>query len=201
MNKRSRKYFKWLRYLKEQELVESGVMGVIPMSERGGIHFPYNPYESFMGLIPYIEAKKNGLTVSEFQDRCWRYGSGVDKKCKITNMNWIPISTLPTRPKKKPQTVELLFWDNAAKDIKRGYYRVYETDDNSYYYCDHTDIDNLTHYAFLPKPPFFDIDMGKGKCMEKGCRKYAVCDYNGHGHWVCQSCDDSLQSDFEDEYR
>lgn len=118
-------------------------------------------------------------------------------------LNWIPIETRPTRPKKEPKTIELLFWDNVENDIKRGYYRVYETDETSYYYCDHTDISNLTHYAFLPPPPqqpFVDKDMGHGKCKEKYCSKWAVTDYNGHGHWVCQSCDDSLQRFFESEY-
>lgn len=51
-----------------------------------------------------------------------------------------------------------------------------------------------------PEPVFVDTDMGHGKCLEKYCNKFAVTDYNGHGHWVCQSCDDSLQSYFESEY-
>ncbi len=37
------------------------------------------PEETFMGLIPYIEAKKNGIPVSEFQDECWKYGAGLKK--------------------------------------------------------------------------------------------------------------------------
>lgn len=70
----------------------------------------------------------------------------------------------------------------------------------------HTGIvwDEIDERQIIRKQPtqvFVDKDMGHGKCKEKHCNKWAVTDYNGHGHWVCQSCDDSLQSYFEEEYR
>lgn len=52
-----------------------------------------------------------------------------------------------------------------------------------------------------PEPPFIDKDMGHGKCVEKGCNKFATTDYNGHGHWVCESCDKCLNDYFDEEYR
>ncbi len=44
------------------------------------------------------------------------------------------------------------------------------------------------------------LDKGLGKCTQKGCINFAVLDYNGHGCWVCKSCDESLTRRFEDEY-
>ena len=41
-----------------------------------------------------------------------------------------------------------------------------------------------------------DVDKGHGVCKEKGCDKYATKDYNGHDHWVCDSCYDSLNYSF-----
>jgi len=31
-----------------------------------------------------------------------------------------------------------------------------------------------------------DVDKGHGICKEEGCEKFAVIDYNQHGHWNCQ---------------
>lgn len=42
--------------------------------------------------------------------------------------------------------------------------------------------------------------MGHGICVEKGCKKYAVIDYNGCEHWVCKTHFDSLTNYFESEY-
>lgn len=65
-----------------------------------------------------------------------------------------------------------------------------------------SDFKEIQQYPIKQPPlPFVDKDMGHGKCMEKFCGKFSVINYNGHGYWVCQGCDDSLQSDFEDEYR
>lgn len=45
-----------------------------------------------------------------------------------------------------------------------------------------------------------DIDKGHGKCLR--CKSsWAVRDYNGHGHWVCDHCDRMLENEFEEEYR
>lgn len=57
MTSRTYRYRQWLKYLKE-----SGIE------------------ESFMGLIPYLDAKHKGVPVSEFQHNCFRYGSGLEKK-------------------------------------------------------------------------------------------------------------------------
>lgn len=46
-----------------------------------------------------------------------------------------------------------------------------------------------------------DIEMGKGKCLEKNCTRFAVIDYNGCGHWVCRSHYDSLITYFDEEYK
>lgn len=43
-------------------------------------------------------------------------------------------------------------------------------------------------------------DKGQGICKEKGCDKFAVIDYNGHGHWNCQSCYDRNERYFEANY-
>lgn len=77
MTKRTYRYRQWLRYVKEHQLIDSGYYGIIPMIERASknAHL-YDPGETFMGLVPYIQAKKNGIPVSEFQDRFWAYGSG-----------------------------------------------------------------------------------------------------------------------------
>lgn len=40
-----------------------------------------------------------------------------------------------------------------------------------------------------------------GFCKEKGCDKKAVIDYNGCGHYVCQSHYDSLSKYFDEEYK
>lgn len=43
-------------------------------------------------------------------------------------------------------------------------------------------------------------DTGLGMCVR--CKhKGARVDYNGHGHWVCKSCDDYLSDEFDEEYR
>lgn len=39
-----------------------------------------------------------------------------------------------------------------------------------------------------------------GKCVEKNCTKNATKDYNGHKHFVCDDCYDSLTRYFEEEY-
>jgi len=44
------------------------------------------------------------------------------------------------------------------------------------------------------------IDKGLGKCREKHCNNFATTDYNGHSYFVCESCDDKLNREFEDEY-
>lgn len=44
-------------------------------------------------------------------------------------------------------------------------------------------------------------DLGHGKCKEKGCDRWATKDYNGHGHWNCDTCYDRNERYFEDEYR
>ena len=63
----------------------------------------------------------------------------------------------------------------------------------------------------LPEPPSKDLlslcrvsnsadvneDKGHGICVEDGCEKYAVVDYNGHGHWNCQRCYDKNERYFE----
>lgn len=36
-------------------------------------------------------------------------------------------------------------------------------------------------------------------CKEN-CGKEAVVDYNGHGHMVCQLCNDKLEREFEEDY-
>lgn len=52
----------------------------------------------------------------------------------------------------------------------------------------------------IKKEPMPDVDIGKGKCVR--CKNaFARVDYNGHGHWVCESCDNALEREFEDEYR
>lgn len=40
-----------------------------------------------------------------------------------------------------------------------------------------------------------------GICVEKGCERQATTDYNGHGHYVCKQCNDSLNRHFDEEYR
>lgn len=40
-----------------------------------------------------------------------------------------------------------------------------------------------------------------GICVEKGCERPATSDYNGHGHYVCKQCNDSLNRHFDEEYR
>ena len=43
-------------------------------------------------------------------------------------------------------------------------------------------------------------DTGLGMCVR--CKHIgARVDYNGHGHWVCNSCDDHLNDEFDEEYR
>lgn len=37
-------------------------------------------------------------------------------------------------------------------------------------------------------------------CMENGCKKLATKDYNGYGHWVCDSCYETLSRFFDEEY-
>ena len=46
-----------------------------------------------------------------------------------------------------------------------------------------------------------DEDKGHGVCKENGCEKFAVIDYNGHGHWNCQNCYEQNERIFENEYR
>lgn len=40
-----------------------------------------------------------------------------------------------------------------------------------------------------------------GKCMERGCYASATRDYNGHRHFVCEDCFESLNKYFDEEYR
>ena len=45
-----------------------------------------------------------------------------------------------------------------------------------------------------------EFDRGKGKC--KKCEtRFATTDYNGHGYFVCEKCDDRLNYEFDNEYR
>jgi hypothetical protein len=41
MTKRTYQYRKWLKYLKDQELEDSGFMGLIPLINKRGVHFTY----------------------------------------------------------------------------------------------------------------------------------------------------------------
>lgn len=40
-----------------------------------------------------------------------------------------------------------------------------------------------------------------GICVEKGCCKGATQDYNGHKHYVCDSCYEHLNNEFEEDYK
>lgn len=40
-----------------------------------------------------------------------------------------------------------------------------------------------------------------GICVEVGCCKGATKDYNGHNHFVCDSCYDHLNNEFDEEYK
>ncbi len=59
-------------------------------------------------------------------------------------------------------------------------------------------VKKLTSNTVLAEVPY--VDKGYGKCVR--CKQsWAVTDYNGYGHWVCDHCDRMLESEFEDEYR
>jgi hypothetical protein len=40
-----------------------------------------------------------------------------------------------------------------------------------------------------------------GDCMSCKQKNVGRVDYNGHGHWVCEPCDRSLNNEFENEYQ
>ena len=44
-------------------------------------------------------------------------------------------------------------------------------------------------------------DKDLGICVEKGCCKGATKDYNGHKHFVCDSCYDHLNNEFDEDYK
>jgi len=46
-----------------------------------------------------------------------------------------------------------------------------------------------------------NIDKGIGMCVEKGCKKFATKDYNGYKHYVCDSCYEHLNNEFDEDYR
>lgn len=98
-----------------------------------------------------------------------------------------------------------LYWLNHISQgyVKNGNWIIkydcpYEAGDYISYY--------VTHWRNLPSPPSNDkpkdepVDNGLGLCVE--CKKRnAVRDYNGHKHYVCEPCYNSLDREFEDEYR
>ena len=43
-------------------------------------------------------------------------------------------------------------------------------------------------------------EVDRGTCIENNCKRKAVKDYNGHGHWVCEDHYDSLNREFDREY-
>lgn len=45
--------------------------------------------------------------------------------------------------------------------------------------------------------PIFSSDIKYVECKTQP----SVYDYNGCGHWVCKDCGDTLEKEFEDEYR
>jgi hypothetical protein len=53
------------------------------------------------------------------------------------------------------------------------------------------------------KTPLEEIDQDKGLgiCIEKNCKRFAVRDYNGCKHYVCQQHYDSLSNYFDEEYK
>ncbi len=66
-------------------------------------------------------------------------------------------------------------------------------------------LDELDFYLnSLPKQQVAGEDKVRNmfiNCIEKGCERPAVSDYNGHGHYVCKMHMDSLSREFDNEYK
>ena|ERR1035437_3380053 len=63
-------------------------------------------------------------------------------------------------------------------------------------------MDTLDYFKIsFEKEEIVDIDKGLGICVEKGCKKFATKDYNGHKHYVCDSCYEHLNNEFDEEYK
>lgn len=86
---------------------------------------------------------------------------------------------------KQPKTLERMHIADIVKESIDFYYPKQ---------VDNLPISSVVDSAVLNK------DKGHGICKEDGCEKFAVIDYNGHGHWNCQSCYDSNERYFEAEY-
>lgn len=41
----------------------------------------------------------------------------------------------------------------------------------------------------------------EGSCSRCSKQPVGLIDYNGHGHWVCESCFDRLNDEFDEEYK
>lgn len=94
MNKRSREYFKWLRYLKEQELayynsisyklefdlaMETFISAndkLMKNGQVGYLTFGVEDGERFIGMIPYLRAMERGDELSRFQHSCFNMAIG-----------------------------------------------------------------------------------------------------------------------------
>lgn len=71
---------------------------------------------------------------------------------------------------------------------------------------DEIELKHISHYMPLPSPakhgwqPMKE-DMGMGKCCKINCQNWAEIDYNNHGHYVCMMHYDSLNREFDEEYK
>ena len=60
-------------------------------------------------------------------------------------------------------------------------------------------IENRKKFMSMTQEQFHDgVQVS---CAEKNCKHYAVRDYNGCGHWVCEYHFNKLSDEFDDDYR
>jgi len=85
------------------------------------------------------------------------------------------------------------WWRNQLAQL--GYYTVPV---GSAWACPTNQDSYEKHVARVHKQPNVPDDQ---PCMEKNCVRYAVTDYNGHGHYVCQHHFNKLSDYFDEEYR